>query len=79
MGQLSHYQKLTQAEKQTTMATLCLSRSQIKNVKNFFLTWNAFWNSRPGSIFADRGGVVGLLELREAADVDSVRVGHARP
>ena len=43
------------------------------------LAWDTFWNSGPGSVFADRRGVVSLLELREAADVDGVRVGDARP
>jgi hypothetical protein len=41
------------------------------------LAWDTFWNSGPGSVFADRRGVVSLLELREAADVDGVRVGNA--
>ncbi len=43
------------------------------------VTWYALWNPRPSSVLADGRGVVGLLELRQAADVDGVGVGNARP
>ena len=43
------------------------------------ITRNTLGNSGPGAVLADRGGVVGLLELREASDVDGVRVRDARP
>ena len=43
------------------------------------LTWDTLRNPGPGSILAHWGGVMGLLELGEAAHVDGVSVGNTGP
>lgn len=40
------------------------------------ITWYALRNPRPRAVLAHGRGIVGLLELGEATNVDSLRVGH---
>ena len=62
----------------TDSSSFGLFLSVLSGFLSFSLTWYAFGNPRPRPILANGRGVVRFLELGQTANIDRLRVRHAR-